>query len=154
MNRLKKEDTAMKRTSGQAYLKERDDAAAAASGEGKKKKKGWTGAGGGFADFLQEPLVKKIEFESLMSSECSGGRVIAKVVDEETLSNDLTTAPRCSWWQLQHSGPPVGPVESNQLDLSKLDAEVALVAQVIGKETINDASSNAGYTTAKPPTAW
>eukprot|EP00930_Biecheleria_cincta_P062382 TRINITY_DN47856_c0_g1_i1.p1 TRINITY_DN47856_c0_g1~~TRINITY_DN47856_c0_g1_i1.p1 ORF type:complete len:243 (+),score=58.21 TRINITY_DN47856_c0_g1_i1:32-760(+) len=143
----------MKRTSGAAYLADRDKAS---NDEVKQQKTGWK-TGGGFADFLREPT-KKIVFEPVLESPCAGGQVMALVKpDEQHGSADKALQPKCAWWQFQHTGPPVGPVESNVLDLSKLDKDVALVAllaHVSESKTINDASSNHGFTTAKTTPAW
>lgn len=143
----------MKRTSGAAYLADRDKAA---GGDAKQQKTAWK-TGGGFADFLREPT-KKIVFEPVLESPCAGGRVMAIVKPDEIHgSADKALQPKCAWWQFQHTGPPVGPVESDVLDLSKLDKDVALVAllaNVAESQTINDASSNHGFSTAKATPAW
>eukprot|EP00931_Biecheleriopsis_adriatica_P044383 TRINITY_DN25398_c0_g2_i1.p1 TRINITY_DN25398_c0_g2~~TRINITY_DN25398_c0_g2_i1.p1 ORF type:complete len:243 (-),score=67.56 TRINITY_DN25398_c0_g2_i1:87-815(-) len=147
----------MKRTSGQAYLAERDKAAG--DGAAKQTKPGWKGGGGfGFGDFLREHEPRKIDFDPLLSSPCEGSRLIADVKLEESISTgDKAVMPKCSWYTLQHNQPPVGPVESNSLDLSKVGdgvVLVVLVAQTAEKQTINDTSTNAGSTVAKAICAW
>jgi len=138
----------MKRTSGAAYLAERDRELQPAA----KQKPGW--AARGFGDFLREPAPKKPLFDPLLSSPCEGGSIVAKVTTDD-MGNEKAAMPKCSWWQFPTSGPPV-IIDGNTLDLSEMKGVplVALVAQLAARETINDASSNQGYTTAKGPSPW
>ena len=140
----------MKRTSGAAYLAERDKADPKAAS--KQLKPNWKAVG--FGDFLREQGPRKPLFDPLLESECAGGRVSAKVVAEDAGPNS-GLIPKYSWWQFCDDGPPT-IVEENSLDLSKLKkvSLVALIAQVASKETINDASSNQGFTTAKSQSPW
>mmetsp|Transcript_21242 Transcript_21242/g.39968 ORF Transcript_21242/g.39968 Transcript_21242/m.39968 type:complete len:230 (+) Transcript_21242:56-745(+) len=139
----------MKRTSGAAYLAERDKTDQRTSS--KQLKPNWKGVG--FGDFLRDAPRKPL-FESLLESEFAGGRVLAKVTADDAGAN-TGIVPKCSWWQFREEGQPI-IAEDASLDLAKLKDVplVALIAQVASKETINDASSNQGYTVAKSQSAW
>lgn len=138
----------MKRTSGAAYLAERDGELQPAA----KQRVGWAARGAG--NFLCELAPKKPLFDPLLSSPCEGGSIVARVTTDD-MGNEKAAMPKCSWWQFPTSGPPV-IVDGNTLDLSEMKGVplVALVAQLAARETINDASSNQGYTTAKGPSPW
>ena len=142
----------MKRTSGAAYLAERDKTADPKNAASKQLKPNWKAVG--FGDFLREQGPRKPLFDPLLESECAGGSVSAKVAAEDAGPNS-GLIPKCSWWQFCDDGPPT-VVEESSVDLSKLKKVplVALIAQVASKETINDASSNQGFTTAKSQSPW
>ena len=139
---------AMKRTSGAAYLAARDKELQPAA----KQKPGW--AARGFGDFLREAAPRKPLFDPLLSSPCGGGSIVAKVTTDDQ-GNEKAAMPKCSWWQFSSNGPPV-IIDGNTIDLTDMKNVplVALIAQLAARETINDASSNQGYTTAKGPSPW
>ncbi|CAK0799278.1 unnamed protein product, partial [Prorocentrum cordatum] len=111
--------------------------------------------GGGFAEDLRAAADAVPDFVPVLSSPCPGGRVVASV-RKVTLSSDKTAQPRCAWWQLQHGSPPVGPVESGAVDLSRLDDDVvavALTAEVAGagKEKVTEWVEGGAQTAGKAP---
>ena len=139
----------MKRTSGAAYLAERDSQLKPVA----KAKVGWAARGAG--NSLAEPK-KKVFFDPLLSSPCEGGVIVAKVTtDDMANEKEKAAMPKCSWWQFPSNGPPV-TIDGTTIDLSEMKGVplVALVAQMAARETINDASSNQGYTIAKGPSPW
>mmetsp|Transcript_15238 Transcript_15238/g.39265 ORF Transcript_15238/g.39265 Transcript_15238/m.39265 type:complete len:246 (-) Transcript_15238:53-790(-) len=151
----------MKRTSGAAFLADRDkgDAKEAKTKKGRSERSEWTtGEGDGFVETLRAKDRIKAGYNSLLSSESAGGPVAAAVRSED-VSTAKTSQPQCAWWQLQPGIPPVGPVRSKILDLSQLDKEVsviALVAEVVGaseKATVTEAQEG-GSLTRSTAAAW
>ncbi|CAJ1385737.1 unnamed protein product [Effrenium voratum] len=156
----------MKRTSGAAYLAERDaasykrsDAAAFKRPDEKSKplesRPGW--AARQYGNFLAEPPTKPKIFDPILSSTCPDGPLVAKVVTDD-MGKEKAGMPTCTWWQFFADGEPETS-RGDKLDLSQISSKkevklVALVAQMVAKETIDDASSNQGYTTAKGPSPW
>ena len=137
----------MKRTSGAAYLEERDRTSQPAA----KQKTGWAAR---TIDFLKEPAKKYAIFDPLLSSPCDTGSIVANVTTD-SMGKEKAAMPKCTWWQFPTSGSPVTK-DGNDMDLAELKGIplVALVAHLPARETINDASSNQGYTIAKCPTPW
>ena len=139
----------MKRTSGAAYLAERDMTEKLKP----QPKIGWAAR---TVNSVAQLPSKKPLFEPLLSSPVETASVVAKVwTDDMVMMKDKTGAPKCSWWKFMGDAVPE-KVEGDTLELSGLKGVpvVALVARLPVRETVDDAATNTGYTTAKMPSPW
>lgn len=116
----------LKRESGAAFLAQRDGVSKAPKPSMDFRR--MLGPAG-FAESLRAEAEAKADraFDALMASPCAGG-IVGATARVDGVSTDKTAQPKCSWWQLQSGCPPIGPVESARLDLSKIDGEVGVVA--------------------------
>ena len=120
----------MKRTSGAAYLAERDaasykrsDAAAFKRPDEKSKplesRPGW--AARQYGNFLAEPPTKPKIFDPILSSTCPDGPLVAKVVTDD-MGKEKAGMPTCTWWQFFADGEPETS-RGDKLDLSQISSK-------------------------------
>eukprot|EP00929_Paragymnodinium_shiwhaense_P012650 TRINITY_DN12009_c0_g1_i1.p1 TRINITY_DN12009_c0_g1~~TRINITY_DN12009_c0_g1_i1.p1 ORF type:complete len:237 (+),score=73.44 TRINITY_DN12009_c0_g1_i1:174-884(+) len=84
---------------------------------------------GGFIELVREvPEAPKDDFPQLPKGSCSEAANLASAVRAEDA--DKTKQPYSFWWTMTRDAPPVGPVQSSRLSLSKLDKDVCVVALV------------------------
>jgi len=120
-----------KRTSGQAFLAERDKASKEKE-EVIRKRRLKTGGS------LVEAAPYKVDFDPLLSSQCKGGRVKVLGQAEEAEEHKW---PKCTWWQLEGGpGPKPLALANKGLDLAKVSKDVLLLALVA--ETPTEGSSS------------
>lgn len=117
----------VKRTSGAAFLAERDAVSSKKAAVITERR------GGLFSDMKRET----VNFREVFSSACSGARMAALANIEEEMNK--LAQPRCVWWRLK--GASACPLEDEsamkgRLDLPKLAGEAPrcyiLIAEVIG----------------------